>query len=82
MPIKSYIAHTTPFNGPSMAAAVGAIPGCDAIAAGNRDALIIVTDSPSEEDETVLRGRLESLEGLHGLTLVSAFADKEEAVAL
>ncbi|MBM3786038.1 MAG: hypothetical protein FJW30_16890 [Acidobacteria bacterium] len=82
MPIKSYIAYTEPNRGPALAATIEAIAGCGAIAAGNRDALIVVTDSDSEDSETELRAHIESIEGLRGLTLVSAFDGGEEESAL
>lgn len=82
MPIKSYLVHTAPNRATALAVRLAAIPGCGVVAAENRDALVLVTDTPSEEAEAEMRARLESLGDLTALTLVSAFQAEDDLITI
>ena len=79
MPIKSYIAWPTPGRAAELESALLHIPGCEVIAAENRELLLLVTDTPTEPAEDALCRQLEQLEDLQCLSLVSAVTEKEAA---
>jgi nitrate reductase NapAB chaperone NapD len=82
MPVKSYIAHAAPGSAHQLAQSIAALPGCSVVPAENRDAVVVITDSPSEEAETELRSHLEQLETLISLTLVSAFSADDDLISI
>lgn len=82
MPVKSYLAHTDAVRKAEATARITALAGCTAFAAGNRDALVIVTDTPSEEADRQLLAELEGIDALQSLTLVAAFAADDDLISL
>lgn len=82
MPIKSYLVHSPPGECQTLAARLSALPGCTAVPARNRDALVLVTDTPSEEADRALQTRLDQMESLIALTLVSAFQPDDDLISL
>ena len=72
MPIKSYLAYPARGRTEQAAEALLALPGCFVLPAENKDLLILVTDTATEADETVLEAQLAGLDSLQGLALVSA----------
>lgn len=76
MPIKSYLAH--PHNGKKdqLIEALNALGNCDVIPAENENLLIVVTDTDSEEQEQSLKEKIENLESLKLLAMVSGFNTK------
>jgi nitrate reductase NapAB chaperone NapD len=82
MPVKSYLAYSAPDQAPQLAKTIAAIPGCLAVPAENRDAVVVITDTPSEDRERQLAEQLQELPGLDALTLVAAFAADDDLVSL
>ena len=71
----SYLIHPVPGKEKELQVALNRLPGCESFAAYNSELLILITDTLSEEDEWLLQTRLDELPELHGLTLVSSFAE-------
>ncbi len=73
MPIKSYLAH--PINGKKghLIKELSSLVYCEVVPAKNQDILAIVTDTPSEKEEIELKEKLEAIDSLKLLTLVSGF---------
>lgn len=82
MPIKSYLAHSSTNTAHQLAEHMQGLPGCTVLPAENRDALILITDTPSEENECELRLRIEQLPSLISLTLVSAFTADDDLISI
>lgn len=82
MPIKSYLVQTRSGRRPEAAAQLAALSGCTVAPAENRDVLVLVTDTPSEEADAALRLRVENVEAVSALTLVSAFAADDDLISL
>ena len=82
MPIKSYLAHSSPNTSHELAAQMASLPGCTVLPAENRDALIVITDTPSEDNESELRLSIEQLPSLISLTLVSAFTADDDLISI
>lgn len=79
MPIKSYIAWPTPGKVQDLQTDLLQIAGCEVLPAGNRDLLLLVTDTPGEPEEKALTAALEQVKTLQCLSLVAAVTDKEAA---
>lgn len=58
-----------------------ALPGCDVVAAENRDVLILVTDTPGLEEECALRRKVEALEGIQALLLTFGEIDPDAPIS-
>lgn len=69
MTISSYLVIPTEGATDTLAERLADLPGCEIARAENRDVLLLVTDTPSVEVETVLRRRLEGMEGVGALIL-------------
>ena len=82
MPVKSYLVCAKPGGGGRLAKQLGGLPGCTIWPAENREALVVVTDTVSEDSDALLRHALEGLESLGSLTLVAAFAAADDLVAI
>lgn len=81
MPIKSYIAHRVSGRSETCVERLQSLPGCTVIAAENRDAWILITDTPSAHAESALREQLEALDGV-SVALVAAFTAPDDLVSL
>ena len=73
MPIKSYLAHPHDGKKNSLIEAINAMEYCEVIPAENENLLIVVTDTESEEQEENLKEKIENLESLKLLAMVSGF---------
>ena len=82
MPVKSYLVCTKPGRGQHLAKQLSGLPGCTVWPAENREALVVVTDTTSEDADDRLRRSLEGLDSLASLTLVAAFAAPDDLVAI
>ncbi len=73
MPIKSYLAH--PYSGQKEALikALSAIAECEVLPSQNKEVIVLVTDTENEAQETELKEKLEVIESLKLLALVSGF---------
>ena len=81
MPIKSYIAHRVSGDSQSCVAQMHALPGSTVIAAENRDAWILITDTASNESESAMRKHLEAMDNMT-FALVAAFAAEDDLVGI
>lgn len=80
MPIASYLGFPRPGqDNDAIIAALRKLPHCEAEFSGNGECLLLVTDTPDTAAEEQLRGRLEALPELAGLSLVFAAEAAEEA---
>lgn len=77
MPIKSYLAH--PFKGrkEDLITALRSLGQCEVIPAKNQDVLALVTDTANEREEEKLKEKIEALDSLQLLSLVSGFNTPE-----
>ena len=73
MPIKSYLAHPHDGKKSQLIEALTAIEYCDVIPAENKDLLIVVTDTETKIEEDNLKEKLEAIESLKLLAMVSGF---------
>lgn len=73
MPIKSYLAHPHEGKKTELIEALSAINECEIIPAQNEDLLIVVTDTQDKIEEDILKEKLETIESLKLLAMVSGF---------
>ena len=73
MPIKSYLAHAMQGKKDELMKALSAMNQCEVVPAENQDILALVTDTPNEKEEEILKEKIESLKSLKLLSLVSGF---------
>jgi nitrate reductase NapAB chaperone NapD len=73
MPIKSYLAHPCEGKKDALIANLSSIAQCELLPAENEDVVIVITDAPTEEEDQQLKSRLDNLEALKLLVLVSGF---------
>lgn len=73
MPIKSYLAH--PYQGKKneLAEELSVVENVDVIVSENKNLLIVVTDTSSDEEEDFLKEKLDRIKNLKLLALVSGF---------
>ena len=77
VPIKSYIAWPAPGKTTELESALLKLPGCEVLAAENRELLLVVTDTAGEPEEKALGAALEEIESLQCLSLVAGVTEKE-----
>jgi nitrate reductase NapAB chaperone NapD len=73
MPIKSYLAHPQDGKKTILLEAINTLDYCEVIPAENEDLLIVVTDTDTAEQEENLVEKIESLDSLKLLAMVSGF---------
>lgn len=73
MPIKSYIAIPHPDSFKQLVAELGSMVECQVHPAENKEILVLVTDTLSEDEDKVLVGRIEQSKYLAHLSFVSGF---------
>ncbi len=73
MPIKSYIAHSVSGKKEELITALNNFSQCEVVPAENQDVLALVTDTPNEEEEAILVEKIEAINSLKLLSLVSGF---------
>jgi nitrate reductase NapAB chaperone NapD len=78
MPVKSYIA--TPLNGKlkELHLQFEQIEGCEVIPSQNKDVLIVLTDTDTDEQDEKVYQLLLSVPDLEQLTLVSGYSTSRE----
>lgn len=69
MPICSYLVIPRRGTARAVEARLDGLPGCDVARATNRDALLLVTETGSREEDEALRARIEDVEDVHALIL-------------
>ena len=73
MPIKSYLVHPQEGQKMQLAGVLSKIEQCEVLPAENKDVLILVTETDSKQEEEVLKERLDSINGIKLMALVSGF---------
>ena len=73
MPIKSYLVHPQKGRKMNLAEVLSDIEQCEVLAAENKEVLILVTETDSKQEEELLREKLEQMEDIKLMALVSGF---------
>ena len=73
MPIKSYLAHPHDGKKEALIKALSQLNNCDVIPAENKDLLIVVTDTNNKIEDEQLKEKIEALDSLKLLAMVSGF---------
>lgn len=73
MPIKSYLAHPHEGKKAELIEAISALNACEVIPAQNEDLLILVTDTKDKIEEDILKEKLDAIDSLKLLAMVSGF---------
>ena len=73
MPIKSYLALPLTGKKEALMLALKSLNQCEVVPAKNQDVLALVTDTPNEKEEEILKEKIEALNSLKLLSLVSGF---------
>lgn len=73
MPVKSYLArpYTGKFN--ELIVELSALKGCEIIPSTNEEIAVLVTDTLNEEEDILLVSKINTLDNLKMLTMVSGF---------
>lgn len=73
MPIKSYLAHAITGEKEELMNALINLSQCEVVPAENENILALVTDTPNEEEEEILKDKIDAIKSLKLLSLVSGF---------
>ncbi len=73
MPIKSYLAHPILGRKKELITALNSFNQCEVVPAKNQDVIALVTDTPNEVEEEILKEKIEAISSLKLLALVSGF---------
>lgn len=73
MPIISYLAHPQEGKKDELFKALSTMDQCEVIPAENKNLLIVVTDTETDNEQDDLKERIEAIESLKLLALVSGF---------
>jgi len=73
MPIKSYLAHPHDGRKQHLVDALFAIKECEVIPAKNEDILVVVTETLDDASEEILKEKIEKIDSLKLLAMVSGF---------
>ena len=79
MPICGYVVLSEPGAASSLSARLASLPGCEVVRAENRDLLLLVTESSDRSEDTLLRERVEAMDGVSALILTFGDVDPNEA---
>ncbi|WP_298533665.1 hypothetical protein [uncultured Algibacter sp.] len=73
MPIKSYLAHPHDGKKQHLINALSEIKECEVMPATNQDVLVVVTDTLDDASEDLLQVKIEKIDSLKLLAMVSGF---------
>ena len=73
MPIKSYLAYPLEGNKQTLIEALQAFDNCEVTPSENEELLIVVTDTETLEEDLILKEKIDAIESLKMLSLVSGF---------
>ncbi|MDO6603260.1 hypothetical protein [Arenibacter palladensis] len=73
MPIKSYLALPITGKKEELMKALRNLHQCEVVPAKNQDVLALVTDTSDEIEEEILKEKIEAIDSLKMLSLVSGF---------
>jgi len=75
MPVFSYLAYPTPGAKEKLLTDLTALDYCEVTPAENNEILILVTDTPDENEEKALQKKLKKLESLESLGMTFGHTD-------
>lgn len=73
MPVKSYLAHPHKGEKEALKSALLKLKFCEVITAKNEDLLIVVTETENNEEDSLLKEKMEAIKSLKMLVMVSGF---------
>ncbi|TGV01466.1 hypothetical protein [Flavivirga rizhaonensis] len=73
MPIKSYLAHPQEGKKEDLIKALSELKECEVMPATNEDVLVVVTDTLDDASEDILKEKIEKIDSLKLLAMVSGF---------
>lgn len=73
MPIKSYLVHSLQGKKDELAQQLREIPNCEVNPSTNQDVIVLVTDTSSVKEEKLLSQKLEAIQEIKNMALVSGF---------
>jgi len=73
MPVKSYIAHAMKGKKDELMQALMRFEQCEVVPAENQEILALITDTVDEVEEEKLKQKIEAIQSLKLLSLVSGF---------
>ena len=73
MPVKSYLAHAMTGKKEELMQALLSFEQCEVVPAENQDVVALVTDTPNDMEEEILKQKIEAIQCLKLLSLVSGF---------
>jgi nitrate reductase NapAB chaperone NapD len=73
MPIKSYLAHAVTGKKEELKNALLRLPQCEVVLAENQDIIALVTDTANEDEEDLLKEKIDTIPSLKLLSLISGF---------
>ena len=75
MTIQSYLVYPAEGRLDLVAATLAALPGCEVLPAENNPVLVLVTETPDQDAQRALERRLESVDNVACLALVSGWTE-------
>ena len=75
MTIQSYLVYPAEGRLDLVAATLAALPGCEILPAENNPVLVLVTETPDPDAQRDLERRLESIDNVACLALVSGWTE-------
>ena len=73
MPIKSYLAHPVKGQKEKLIEDLIALKNCQVIPAENKEVIVVVTETENDNEEGLLKEKIEAFTSLKLLALVSGF---------
>jgi nitrate reductase NapAB chaperone NapD len=73
MPIKSYLAHPQEGKKEELVKAIANLKYCEVLPAENKEVLVLVTETQTESQDILLKEKLDAIDSLKLLVLVSGF---------
>lgn len=73
MVIKSYLAHAVTGKKQELLEALNKLNQCQVTSAENEDIIVLVTDTSDDNEDEILKEKIESILSLKMLSLVSGF---------
>ena len=78
MPVKSYLAQAFEDKKEALLQALSRLPYCESYAAENADVVVLVTDTPDDQEDRNLQDHLHAIPELKDLSMVSGFMSHQE----
>ncbi len=73
MAIKSYLAHPHSGQKEQLINELTSLKNCEIIPAENKDVVVVVTETISDDEDDILKNQIETIRSLKLLALVSGF---------